>query len=185
VIPYTNSRVGTPYTASDSLLRRQKLTTAILTAMAAQQIQIAETIRAMKLALKRRPDGMSFVVSKMHTRTLTSIPQTPKTTTPLPHTPTAATSSNAAPTLPEKAASIPLAESRTANRSTTPATHAQPSQRTLSSSTRTANPSRPLPPTTIKSDTSSPSKTMPLARSSWRGSYARSRRLTNWSIIQV
>lgn len=27
--------------------------------MAAQQIQIAETIRAMKLALKRRPDGMS------------------------------------------------------------------------------------------------------------------------------
>lgn len=26
--------------------------------MAAQQIQIAETIRAMKLALKRRPDGM-------------------------------------------------------------------------------------------------------------------------------
>lgn len=28
--------------------------------MAAQQIQIAETIRAMKLALKRRPDGMQF-----------------------------------------------------------------------------------------------------------------------------
>jgi len=32
--------------------------------MAAQQIQIAETIRAMKLAMKRRPDGMSQAVTE-------------------------------------------------------------------------------------------------------------------------
>jgi len=41
-------------------------------AMAAQQIQIAETIRAMKLALKRRPDGMSHTTIDMTIKTLTS-----------------------------------------------------------------------------------------------------------------
>ena len=72
------------------------------------------------------------------------------------HIPTVATSSNAAPTSLEKAASIPLVESPTADRSTTPATYARPSPRILYSSTRTANLSRQPNPTTIKTDTSSP-----------------------------
>lgn len=154
-------------------------------AMAAQQIQIAETIRAMKLALKRRPDGMSQTTTDMTINTLTSTSQTPRMTMPPLHIPTAAISSNAAPTSPEKAASIPLVEFPIASRSTTPATYARPFPRTLYSSTRTANLSRRLLPTTIKTDTSSPSKMMPLARFSWKGSSVRSRQHTNWSTIRV